>query len=271
MTGLNQTPGYPHIDMQSTGAYFGLCFFALWITHKHLWQVTRNILGLKTNLDTSNEPMGYRSAFVGFLLGIAVVFGFCLKAGMSWWGVLGFFSIQFILVLAFTRMRAELGTPTMDFYRAGPGLFLTSLVGSRKIGAPTLTGFAFLYGFTRNYRSQPMPNQLEGFKLADRGGINVRQILWVMWGATVIGLVIGFVAFLHAGYLHGNLGTWRGQEAFSDLQRWLTLPNDTDWGRMGFFRLRYHTDAHDALYASAIYLVAAASARLSTCGQLELR
>ena len=235
MTGMNQTPGYPHIDMQSTGAYFGLCFFALWITHKHLWQVVRSILGLKTNLDTTNEPMGYRSAFVGFLLGIAVVFGFCLKAGMSWWGVLGFFSIQFILVLAFTRMRAELGTPTMDFYRAGPGLFLTSLVGSRRIGAPTLTGFAFLYGFTRNYRSQPMPNQLEGFKLADRGGINVRQILWVMWGATVIGLVIGFVAFLHAGYLHGNLGTWRGQEAFSDLQRWLTLPNDTDWGRMGFF------------------------------------
>ena len=103
------------------------------------------------------------------------------------------------------------------------------------MGPPTLTGFAFLYGFTRNYRSQPMPNQLEGFKLADRGTINTRQILWLMWGATVIGLLIGFVAFLHAGYRHGSLGTWRGQEAFSDLQRWLTLPNDTDWRHLGFF------------------------------------
>lgn len=150
-------------------------------------------------------------------------------------GILGFFSIHFILVLAFTRMRAELGTPTQDFYRAGPSFFLTSIFGSRKIGAQTLTGFSFLYGFTRNYRSQPMPNQLEGFKLAEKGSINNKQLLWVMWGSSVIGLFIGFVAFLHAGYLHGSIGTWRGQEAFNDLQRWLTIPSETEWRHLSFF------------------------------------
>ena len=150
ITGLEQVPGYPHVDMQSLGAYFALCFFALWITRKHLWQVARSVLGLQTNAATGKgEPMGYRNAVLGFLISIAVIFGFCLKAGMSWWGIIGFFSVHFILVLAFTRMRAELGTPTQDFYRAGPGFFLTSLFGSRKIGASTLTGFAFLYGFTR--------------------------------------------------------------------------------------------------------------------------
>lgn len=235
ITGLNQTPGYPHIDMQSLGAYFALCFFALWVTHKHLWKVFKKIIGLRNDLDMSNEPIGYRAAFIGFLMSIAIVFGFCLKAGMSWWGILGFFSIHFILVLAFTRMRAELGTPTQDFYRAGPSFFLTSIFGSRKIGAQTLTGFSFLYGFTRNYRSQPMPNQLEGFKLAEKGSINNKQLLWVMWGSSVIGLLIGFVAFLHAGYLHGSIGTWRGQEAFNDLQRWLTIPSETEWRHLGFF------------------------------------
>ena len=235
ITGLNQTPGYPHIDMQSLGAYFALCFFALWVTHKHLWKVFKKIIGLRNDLDMSNEPIGYRGAFIGFLMSIAIVFGFCLRAGMSWWGILGFFSIHFILVLAFTRMRAELGTPTQDFYRAGPSFFLTSIFGSRKIGAQTLTGFSFLYGFTRNYRSQPMPNQLEGFKLAEKGSINNKQLLWVMWGSSVIGLFIGFVAFLHAGYLHGSIGTWRGQEAFNDLQRWLTIPSETEWRHLGFF------------------------------------
>ncbi len=176
MSGLNQTPGYPHIDMQSLGAYFGLCFFALWITHKHLWKVFRHIIGVGSDLNEADEPIRYRSAFFGFLISIAIVVGFCMKAGMSLWGIIGFFSIHFILVLAFTRMRAELGTPTQDFYRAGPSFFLTSIFGSRKIGAQTLTGFAFLYGFTRNYRSQPMPNQLEGFKLAEKGGINSRQL-----------------------------------------------------------------------------------------------
>ena len=235
ITGLNQTPGYPHIDMQSLGAYFALCFFALWVTHKHLWKVFKKIIGLRNDLDMSNEPIGYRGAFIGFLMSIAIVFGFCLRAGMSWWGILGFFSIHFILVLAFTRMRAELGTPTQDFYRAGPSFFLTSIFGSRKIGAQTLTGFSFLYGFTRNYRSQPMPNQLEGFKLAEKGSINNKQLLWVMWGSSVIGLFIGFVAFLHAGYLHGSIGTCRGQEAFNDLQRWLTIPSETEWRHLGFF------------------------------------
>ena len=235
ITGLNQTPGYPHIDMQSLGAYFSLCFFALWVTHKHLWKVFKKIIGLRNDLDMSHEPIGYRGAFIGFLMSIAIVFGFCLKAGMSWWGILGFFSIHFIFVLAFTRMRAELGTPTQDFYRAGPSFFLTSIFGSRKIGAQTLTGFSFLYGFTRNYRSQPMPNQLEGFKLAEKGCINNKQLLWVMWGSSVIGLLIGFVAFLHAGYLHGSIGTWRGQEAFNDLQRWLTIPSETEWRHLGFF------------------------------------
>lgn len=235
ITGLNQTPGYPHIDMQSLGAYFALCFFALWVTHKHLWKVFKKIIGLRNDLDMSNEPIGYRGAFIGFLMSIVIVFGFCLRAGMSWWGILGFFSIHFILVLAFTRMRAELGTPTQDFYRAGPSFFLTSIFGSRKIGAQTLTGFSFLYGFTRNYRSQPMPNQLEGFKLAEKGSINNKQLLWVMWGSSVIGLFIGFVAFLHAGYLHGSIGTWRGQEAFNDLQRWLTIPSETEWRHLSFF------------------------------------
>lgn len=88
ITGLNQTPGYPHIDMQSLGAYFALCFFALWVTHKHLWKVFKKIIGLRNDLDMSNEPIGYRGAFIGFLMSIVIVFGFCLRAGMSWWGFL---------------------------------------------------------------------------------------------------------------------------------------------------------------------------------------
>ena len=234
MTGMNHIPGYPHIDMQSLGAYLALCFFALWITRKHLWHVVGTIFGAGWGVDDSDEPMRYRGAFIGLLLSGLVIVGFCLKAGMSLWAIFGFFLIHFALVLAFTRMRAELGTPTQDFHRAGPGFFLTSLVGSRKIGPQSLTGFAFLYGFTRNYRAQPMPNQLEGFKLADRAGVSTPQLLWVMWGATVIGLLVGFISFLHAGYRHGSLGTWRGQEAFNDLQRWLNFPSETNWANLGF-------------------------------------
>ncbi len=235
MTGMSQIPDYPHTDMQSLGAYLGLCLFALWVTRKHLWRVILTIVGAKSGVDDSDEPMRYRGAFLGLVFSGAIIVGFCLKAGMSLWMVLAFFLIHFALVLAFTRMRAELGTPIQDFYRAGPGFFLTSLLGSRNIGPQNLTIFSFLYGFTRNYRAQPMPNQLEGFKLAERAKINAKQLLWVMWLASVIGLLVGFTSFLHAGYRYGSLGTWRGQEAFSDLQRWLTYPSETDWTNLSFF------------------------------------
>ena len=131
-------------------------------------------------------------------------------------------------------MRAELGTPTQDFYRAGPSFLLTTLFGSRVTGPRNLTGYAYFYGFTRNYRSQPVPNQLEGFKIAEQSDTNSCHLLWLMWLSTVLGLLIGFFAFLHAGYKHGSLGTWRGQETFTDLQRWLLSPSETDWPNVGF-------------------------------------
>ena len=63
------------------------------------------------------------------------------------------------------------------------------------------------------------------------------HLLWLMWLSTIFGLLIGFFAFLHAGYKHGSLGTWRGQETFTDLQRWLLSPSETDWTNVGFLSL----------------------------------
>jgi len=79
-----------------------------------------------------------------------------------------------------------------------------------------------------------MPNQLEGFKIAEQSDTNSCHLLWLMWLSTILGLLIGFFAFLHAGYKHGSLGTWRGQETFTDLQRWLLSPSETDWPNVGF-------------------------------------
>ena len=236
MVGINHIPGYPHVDMQSSGAYITLAIFGLWVTRKHLWQVVRAIFFRPwTGYDDSREPISYRAACTGLVVSILVIVAFWMQAGMSPWAIVLFFAIHGAYVLAFTRMRAELGTPTQDFYRAGPGFLLTAAFGSRAIGPQNLTGYAYFYGFTRNYRSQPMPNQLEGFKMAEQAGMNSGQLLWLMWLATVFGLLIGFITFLHAGYKYGSLGTWRGQEAFSDLQRWLLFPSQTDWTKVGFF------------------------------------
>ena len=231
--GIDNVPGFPHVDMQSSGAYLTLSVFGLWVTRRHFWRVCCAFFKpLKE--DENSEPISYRMALIGLVLSILIIIGFWMRAGMSIWAIVLFFAVHSAYVLAFTRMRAELGTPTQDFFRAGPSFLLTKLFGSRAIGPQNLTGYAYFYGFTRNYRSQPMPNQLEGFKIAEQSDTNSCHLLWLMWLSTILGLLIGFFAFLHAGYKHGSLGTWRGQETFTDLQRWLLSPSETDWPNVGF-------------------------------------
>ena len=59
--------------------------------------------------------------------------------------------------------------------------------GPRFVGTGNLTIISFYYWLNRLNVSHPMPNQLEGFKLAERAGINSRKLVWVMMFAIVIG------------------------------------------------------------------------------------
>jgi len=125
-------------------------------------------------------------------------------------------------------MRAELGPPLQEIHYKGPIQFLTASLGTRNISPENLSVFSLYYGFTRVLRGNPMPFQLEGFKMAERGGIDERKLWKFMMLSVCIGIALCFVAFLQAAYKWGSLGTWRGQETYSNLKRWLTYPTNTD-------------------------------------------
>ncbi|MFC1717320.1 DUF6785 family protein [Candidatus Poribacteria bacterium] len=224
--GFRNLPDFPYVDEQSFGAYLALFVIAVFATRNHLKRVFLKIITNTQDVDDSHEPMPYRLAMFGLVAGVIFLVGFCRSAGMSVWVILMFFGIYYTISTAVTRMRAELGSPVHDLHFMGPDEMLPRMFGTRRLGAPNLTMFSYLFSFNRAYRGHPMPHQLEGFKLAERTGINNRRLLLAMLIAVAVGIIASFWSYLHISYVHGTHGSNSGYgwRPFNRTQSWLTNP-----------------------------------------------
>ena len=243
VAGLNM-PGYPFPDQQILGAYLGIASVALILGRKFLWQVTKKAIGLTSDMDDSSEPMKYRTAVLGALLGITFLVVFSYQAGSSALFALFFFLIYFAIMFSFTRMRAELGPPLQGIHYSGPLQLIVASVGSRKISPKTLTVAAPYWTFTKELRNNPMPFILESFKLAEKvehkprssGSLarmqpefmDTRRLWKVIVFSAFIGIFITFWAFLQFNYKWGGVGAWRGRAAYTVIERWVTRPAEPD-------------------------------------------
>ncbi|MFC1714049.1 DUF6785 family protein [Candidatus Poribacteria bacterium] len=227
IAGVN-LPGYPFEDQQILGAYLGIAAVALWMGRKPMWQIMRKIIGLRSNMDDSGEPMKYRTAFLGTLLGITFLVVFSYKAGMSILFALSFFLIYYAIIFAFTRMRAELGPPLQGIHYAGPLQLMVATLGSRRISIQTFTAAAPYWPMTKEIRNTPTPFQLESFKLAEKAGIDTRKLWKVIVLATLVGVFLTFWAFLQLNYKWGGVGAWRGNVAYTTMERWIVNPVESD-------------------------------------------
>jgi hypothetical protein len=223
---LNQTPNFPYQNYQAFGAYVAFLISAVWLSRGYFREVFRKAAGQPSTLDDSDEPLSYRSAVLGIIVGFVLLEAFCLAMGMSWWLAVLIFVIFFGLSIAITRMRAELGTPVHDLHFTGPDWTLPELFGTRNISSRDLTTMSLMFWFNRAYRYHPMPHQLEGFKIAERTRSSYRSFFWMMMLAGAAGALAGFWAMLHLNYIYGataKAGTF-GPEAYNRLTGWLNSP-----------------------------------------------
>jgi hypothetical protein len=231
----DQTPQFPYQNYQAFGAYMAFLVSAVWLSRGYLKEVYRKVVGLSSSLDDSEEPITYRNAALGILIGFVLLEIFCLSMGMSWWLAILFFVIFFGLSIAITRMRAELGTPIHDLHFTGPDWTLPELFGTRNFGARDLTQMTLFFWFNRAYRYHPMPHQLEGFKIAERTGSSYKRYFGAMMLAGAFGAVAGFWAMLHLNYIYGataKAGTF-GPEGYDRLTSWLNSPNQPAYLKAG--------------------------------------
>lgn len=227
--GWNQIPRFPYVNEQSFGAYMGIFVFAMWASRQHISNVINHMFSGRGEMDDEGEPLRYRTAAFGALLGTIVLMVFVWAMGMSWWLIIAFFAIYFAMSLAVTRMRAELGPPAHDLHAAGPDAIIPMVIGPAKLGTQNLVVLSMMFWFNRAYRSHPMPFQLEGFKMAERASMSYRKLFGAIMIAVVAGTIASFWSQLHICYQVGAASKVApptvplifGGEPFNRLDGWL--------------------------------------------------
>ena len=220
--------GFPYFKEMSSGAWLGLALVLVYGARhhwKHVWQAA--CAGVRWTADPA-EARRYRWALITLAAGAAFLMAFSVRAGMSPVWVALFFGIYFLLSLAMTRVRAELGSPH-EIYFVNPQQILVTLFGTSAMGPANLTVISGMYWLHRCYRSHPMPNQLEAFKMAEGGRIRLGGLVGVTILASIVSILASYWANLGVGYDAGaqakcyGFKQWVGGESFNRLKTWLDV------------------------------------------------
>ena len=244
MMGWRNLPRFPYASEQAFGAYVAILGFILWRGRLHFKGLVRHLLGSRTSasqLDDSREPMPYRLAVGGIVIGMVFLTVFSYKAGMSLWVIPIFFGTYFLLGIIVARIRAELGFMVHDMIGIAPHSMIITGFGTRQLGKGTLTIFALYLFFTRTNWANPMPEPLEAFKISSLRNINPRNMAVAILLATVIGSVITFWLLLDIYYRHGAASGYFypstlgfGRHAYGLLENWLSFPQGYDGPALAF-------------------------------------
>ncbi len=230
--GVAALPRFPYAEAQVRGGWIALLLFALWVGRRYFRQVIAEGIKGPSNRETTEEPMSYRGALLGVLLGCLFLITFCRYAGMSIWVAVPFFVLYFALATTITRIRAELGPPVHTLSGATPDYFLLTAFGSRRLGPGNVIGFGLLHWILGSAgRENPMPIQLEAFKFAELSRMRSGGLIFAILIAAAVGSLSGFWAFLHDAYKVGVESyperTWAASVGFRVLDSRLRSP--TDW------------------------------------------
>ncbi|NIA13688.1 MAG: hypothetical protein GWP08_06365 [Nitrospiraceae bacterium] len=231
--GIHGMPGFPFVEEQTAGGYYAIALMAIWVSRRHLRRCVRIFVGKEVENVTPWEREEIWIALT--LLGLGGIFlvWFCMKAGMTLPIVLVFFGLYFMISIAVTRMRAELGPPAHDLHHIGPQLQIMKFMGMANMhkNYPNDTAmFGFMNFFNRAYRGHPMPHGMEAFRIAERLKMDNRRYLIAMFLSIIFGIVFGMWAMLWVFNKYGAAagaigpGEWFGREAWEEVNRWFTTP-----------------------------------------------
>ena len=247
IVGFRGIPRFPYANEQAFGTYIGLLAFALWAGRSYFKAIIVHLLqgiGLldsKRQVDDSDEPIPYRLAFFGILIGCVFLGIFSYQIGMSLWVILLFFGLYFLLAIMIARVRAELGFLVHDLHNVDPHSVLVTAFGTHRLGSGSLIGFSLYMFFNRAYRAHPMPQLLEALKISQTQSISSRRMALAILIATSVGSVVIFWLLLDSYYRHGAESgyyeTWAlgfGRGVYRQLEGWLTFPRDPDLTGVGF-------------------------------------
>ena len=236
-TGVSKLTGYPFLGEQGAGALLALLAIACWNGRKHFAFVFSQ--AIRPNHAVAKiEALSYRTTLITLALCLFLLAVFCIQGGMSLWAFAVFIGIYLLIVVGLTRMRAELGPPIHAIGYLTPQYMMISLLGTRRLRAGNLTMLSLMNWLSgasyASFRTHPMPDQLEAFKLAERTSIRNRTMFTVLVIASLVGILSSLILYPYAIYREGvAAGSEQihagGADTYNFLSSWLVSPKPTDW------------------------------------------
>ena len=232
--------GFPYYEAQSSGAWLALGAIIIIGSIPYLKGVWKQAFSSEGTPEELSEGSLYRKSICGLGIGLLFLMAFSRWLGMSGWVALVFFGIYFLISITLTRVRAELGTPH-EIYFVNPQQIMVSILGYNVLGPVNLTIISAMYWFNRGYRSHPMPNMLEAFKMADGTAIKLKPMIFALTLAAFFGLITAYYSNLNVTYLEGaqakasvGFKGFVGGESFDRLTQWLNDKPIPDVTKMSY-------------------------------------
>jgi len=216
----------PYLNQQSLGAFVALGAVALWLGKGEISAAVRYLLVRRrpsdTALATSAAALGGLLASGVFLLLFARAMGIPLPI------ITLLFSIYFLVVLGFARIRAQAGLPWLFGPNHPPHIFMVWAVGPANLSPQALTSLSYLQWFDWDYRGTAMAHQMEALKISSAAGLSARSmakgILLAVVLATVVSPLVLLTIYYHFGADSARVEQYRTQ--------WASMPLGllTTWG-----------------------------------------
>ncbi|MHB0998602.1 MAG: DUF6785 family protein [Armatimonadota bacterium] len=228
---------FPYFQTISQGAWVGMFIVLMWGARGHLknvWQAVKD--GGKSGID-SDEPIRYRTAFIGIVIGAVTLIALAVASGMRLHVALLFFGIYFMAVVAMTRIYAQIAVPQFSmglFYNSTA--FVTSLTGTTGVTRAEASMLTNVFWTDFTYRQHPMGHGLESMVFADKVHKSRRQMFQLVVAALAIGVVVGLFTTLQIFYEHGAASAkieqtpiWLSGMSWNRLIYWNSNPQSVEF------------------------------------------
>ncbi len=224
---------------QQMGGFLVFIALILWSGKRHFGRAFATVFR-RTEINDATEPLPYRWAALGLILGILALTLICTSAGMSFWVALFILTLFLGLTTVMTWMVAN-GGLLFVLYSFLPGEYLITLFGSSRINAPSWTLLAYERVLMFDMREILMPSVMNNFKLAEPMRLKQRPFLVAMGAAIVLAIGISYYSSIELAYRHGalNLQHWTymisAKHPFNRLTGILQHPKGIEFERIGSF------------------------------------
>jgi hypothetical protein len=211
-TGGGSGARMPFFQEQGAGAWLAVAAVSLWLARRAFREAWRKALRPPAVPEPA-APMSDRTAVVGLGLGAAFLLLFAMASGMSFRVAAILLGVLFALLVALCRIRAEAGTAWHFGPWVKPHQLPVRFFGEDALSPRTLAALATHGWYNLEYRSHPMPHQIEAMKIAEEGRFSARGLAFWMMVATAVGIVAALWSVLHLYYAEGagtaKVNAWR--------------------------------------------------------------